>query len=204
MERNLKIMLIMFTGIFIVLGTMVYVSISNNNIDVFENIDVGINPPKGNPNSEVVLIEFSDFQCPFCKRAIPIIDEILNEYEEDVIFYYRNFPLTIHENSFIAAEAAECANEQDKFWEYHDILFENQNNLGKENLKIYAQELGLDQNQFNNCLNAGKFKQDIERDIRDGQAMGIEGTPTFFINGRKIVGANEKLIKDIIKEELAQ
>lgn len=197
-------MIIMFVSIFIILGAMIYVSIPNNKMQIFENIDVGINPPKGNLNSEVVLIEFSDFQCPFCKNALPIIEEILEEYEGEIAVYYRNFPLTMHENSFIAAEAVECANEQGKFWEYHDILFENQKNLNKENLKLYAQELGLDENQFNDCLDARKFKQDIERDISDGKAMGIGGTPAFFINGRKIVGINTNLIKNTIEEELGR
>ena len=204
MERNLKIMLIMFIGIFIVLGAMIYISIPNNKTEVFGNVDIGINPPKGNPNSEIVLIEFSDFQCPFCKRAIPVIDELLQKYEEEIVFYYRNFPLEMHANSFIAAEAAECANEQGKFWEYHDILFENQGKLDKENLKLYAQELELNQNQFDNCLDTDKFKQDIERDINEGEFLGIEGTPTFFINGRKIVGINEEVMNNIINEELEE
>lgn len=202
MQRNLKLMFVMFIAIFIVLGTMIYISIPNNKTNFFENIDVGINPPKGNPDSNVVLIEFSDFQCPYCKKAIPLVNEMLEEFEGEVVFYYRNFPLKMHENSLIAAEAAECANEQGKFWEYHDVLFENQNNLNKENLKLYAQELELDQKQFNDCFDTRKFKQTIEKDIHDGKVMGIQATPTFFINGRKIIGVNHEVIRNLIEEEL--
>ncbi len=198
----MKVILGMFIGIFLVLSVMVYTSIPKNEAEIFENIGSGINPPKGDYSAEVVIIEFSDFQCPFCKRAVSIIDEIIEQYEGHVVFYYRNFPLTIHENSFSAAEAAECANDQGKFWEYHDILFENQNSLDKENLKLYAQGLGLEQSRFNDCFESRRFKSEIEKDIEEGKSLGITGTPTFFVNERKIVGSDEESIRRVIEEEL--
>lgn len=180
---------------------MFYFSVFKDNINTesFGAIDKGINPAKGNPDAKVTMVEFSDFQCPFCKRVLPVIEKILEEY--DIAFYYRHFPLNIHENSFNAALASACANEQGKFWDYHDILFKNQNALNVENLKTYAQEIGLDEIQFNNCLDSEKFKQEIKKNIIDGKALGIDGTPTFFINGKKVVGANEELIRKIIEEE---
>jgi len=180
--------------IIILLGIMIYSVIEKETY----NIDKGINPPRGNIDSDIIVIEFSDFQCPACKGAEPIIKEILEDY--DVVFYYRNFPLPMHKDSFIAAEAAECANEQNRFWEYHDVLFENQDKLDKGNLKLYAQELGLNAEQFNDCLDSEKYKPEITKDIRDGKASNVRGTPTFFVNEKKVVGANEVLIRQIIED----
>lgn len=176
----------------------IYISIPKNKEEgsVFE-VSEGINPPKGNPSSLNVIIEFSDFQCPACKAAIPVIDELLDRY--DIAFYYRNFPLEMHENSFIAAEAAECANEQGKFWEYHDVLFENQGKLNKEGLKSYAEQISINTEQFNNCLDNERYKNQIESDIKEGKSLGIVGTPTFFVNGRKVSGADKEKIQKFLK-----
>lgn len=183
--------------IVLLLGMMIYPYVKPEKI---EKVDIGINPARGNTNSSVVMIEFSDFQCPACKAAEPVIEEILDNY--DVAFYYRNFPLSIHKNSFISAEAAECANEQGKFWEYHDVLFDNQNNLDEESLKKYAKDIRLNEEEFNLCLDSEKYKSDIEKDIKDGKSLNIQGTPTFFINGRKVLGANKIKIMEIIEEEI--
>ena len=196
MEKNTKVVLIFMGAIVLLLVIMIYFGTERER--VFE-VEKGINPPKGDPASLIAIIEFGDFKCPACKAAHPVIDEILNEY--NVSLYYRNFPLPMHgEISFLSAEAAECANEQDKFWQYHEILFENQDILNKENLKLYAKEIGLNEEQFNNCLDTEKYKQEVEKDIKDAKDLGVQGTPTFFINGKKVLGANKEKIKQIIEE----
>ena len=196
MEKNTLTIIIIFGIITALLAVMLYFGLEREK--VFE-VEKGINPAKGNSASLITIIEFGDFKCPACKAAHPVIDEILNEY--NVSLYYRNFPLPMHgEISFLSAEAAECANEQDKFWQYHDILFENQDILNKENLKLYAKQLNLNEEQFNNCLDSEKYKQEVEKDIKDAKDLGVKGTPTFFINGRKILGADKEKIKKIIEE----
>jgi len=196
MEKNTKVVLIFMGAIVLLLVIMIYFGTERER--VFE-VEKGINPPKGDPASLIAIIEFGDFKCPACKAAHPVIDEVLNEY--NVSLYYRNFPLPMHgEISFLSAEAAECANEQNKFWQYHDILFENQDTLNKENLKLYAKEIGLNEEQFNNCLDTEKYKQEVEKDIKDAKDLGVQGTPTFFINGKKVLGANKEKIKQIIEE----
>lgn len=206
MEKTTRLILI--AGIIIVLLVAVLVfnsflsfnQANNENKTIEGSISKGINPAKGNSSSKIVIIEFSDFQCPACKAALPVIDAVLNSY--DIAFYYRNFPLPIHENSMIAAEAAECANEQGKFWQYHDILFQNQERLGKESLKIYAGQLGLDTTQFSGCLDSHKYRSEIEKDFQDGKRLGVGGTPTFFINKRKVEGASLSVFESIIKSEM--
>ena len=196
MEKNTLTIIIIFGIITSLLVIMLYFGIDRES--VFE-VEKGINSARGNPASLITIIEFGDFKCPACKAAHPVINEILNVYNTSL--YYRNFPLPMHgEISFLSSEAAECANEQDKFWQYHDILFENQDNLNKENLKSYAKEIGLDEEQFNNCLDSEKYKQEVEKDINDAKDLGVKGTPTFFINGRKVLGADKEKIKQIIEE----
>ncbi|MEM5804955.1 MAG: DsbA family protein [Candidatus Aenigmatarchaeota archaeon] len=164
-------------------------------------------PTKGSANAKVTMIEFSDFQCPFCARfwkdTLPLLEE---EYIKTgkLKFVYRDFPLDFHQFAKKAAEAAECANEQNKFWEYHDKLFENQQALDITSLKRYAQELGLDTAKFNECLDSGKYANEVQKDVQDGMAYGVSGTPTFFINGIKVVGAQPySVFKQIIDQELA-
>ena len=196
MEKNTKVVLIFMGAIVLLLVIMIYFGTERER--VFE-VEKGINPPKGDPASLIAIIEFGDFKCPACKAAHPVIDEVLNEY--NVSLYYRNFPLPMHgEISFLSAEAAECANEQNKFWQYHDILFENQDNLNKENLRLYAQEISLNEQQFNSCLDTEKYKQEVEKDIKDANDLGVQGTPTFFINGKKVLGADKEKIKQIIEK----
>lgn len=164
-------------------------------------------PTKGSANAKVTMIEFSDFQCPFCARfwkdTLPLLEE---EYIKTgkLKFVYRDFPLDFHQFAKKAAEAAECANEQNKFWEYHDKLFENQQALDITSLKRYAQELGLDTAKFNECLDSGKYANEVQKDVQDGMAYGVSGTPTFFINGIEVVGAQPySVFKRIIDQELA-
>ena len=206
MERTTRFIFIAGIIIALLVAILVFNSFlsfnqaNNANKTIEGGISKGINPAKGNSSSKIVIIEFSDFQCPACKAAMPIIDAVLNRY--DVALYYRNFPLPIHKNSMDAAEAAECANEQGKFWQYHDVLFQNQEKLDRENLKGYVRRLDLNIEQFNACFDSQKYRNEIERDISDGKIAGVGGTPTFFINNRKVEGASLGVFESIIKSEM--
>ncbi|MFH1224005.1 MAG: thioredoxin domain-containing protein [Pseudomonadota bacterium] len=144
---------------------------------------------KGPKNAKVTVVEFSDFQCPFCKKASDNGARIMKDYGDKVRFVFRHFPLSFHENAHKAAQAAACANEQGKFFEMHDKLFENNTALTDADFKKYATELALDAKKFEDCLTTGKFKSKIDKDLTDGQKYGISGAPTYFINGYMVVGA---------------
>ncbi|MEM4134007.1 MAG: DsbA family protein [Candidatus Micrarchaeia archaeon] len=162
--------------------------------------------PLGDPNAPITIIEYSDFQCPFCLRVQPTIKQILNDYKGKVKLYYKQFPLIqIHPNARKAAEAALLAGDQGKFWEYHNKLFENQNNLDVESLKRYAAELGLDTVKFNAGLDNGEKATQVNSELQEGLANGVQGTPTFFINGQMISGAQPySVFKQVIDAQLAQ
>lgn len=168
-------------------------------------VDVGSNPARGNADAKVVLIQFSDFECPFCSRVVPTMAQIEQNYGDKVAIYFRNFPLPFHSSAQKAAEAAQCANEQGKFWVMHDKLFANQNALSVDNLKSYAKDLGLDTAKFNTCLDSGKMAALVQSDLAAGQAVGVSGTPTTFVNGKAIVGAYPyDAFKAAIDAELAK
>jgi protein-disulfide isomerase len=161
-------------------------------------------PSRGPARAPVEIIEFSDFQCPFCLRAHPTVAQVLNAYGDRVRFVYRNYPLPNHPNAWPAAEAAACAGEQGKFWEYHDRLFDNQSKLGEADLKQHAAALALDTAKFDACVDAHKYKKDIDADVAAGEEAGVSGTPAFFINGRELSGAQPfEAFKRVIDEELA-
>jgi len=145
-------------------------------------------PVRGAQDAMVTIIEFSDFECPYCRRVQPALKRLLEEYEGRVRLVFRDFPLSIHKNAQKAAEAAQCAAEQDKFWPYHDKLFE-QTALSPSDLKKYAGELKLDVDKFTTCLDAGKYTQEVADDMKDGMAAGVNSTPSFFINGQPLSGA---------------
>ncbi|MBI2146409.1 thioredoxin domain-containing protein [Candidatus Woesearchaeota archaeon] len=157
-------------------------------------IDVSVDndPVLGDSRAPVTIIEFSDYQCPFCGK---FVQETLPQLKQEYItagkvkLVYRDFPLEIHPEAQPAALAAECAKEQNKYWEYHDQLFENQDSLSASNYKKWAQELGLNSPQFNNCIDTKKYQQEVRKDQADGASYGVTGTPAFFINGRMISGA---------------
>jgi protein-disulfide isomerase len=162
-------------------------------------------PAKGAPNAPVEIIEFSDFQCPFCLRADPTVQQVLKTYGDRIHFVYRHFPLPNHPNARPAAEAAACANEQGKFWPYHDLLFANPAKLSAADLKQHAVELGLNTSQFNACVDSHKLKAQVDADVRDGEEAGVNGTPAFFINGREISGAQPfDAFKKIIDDALSR
>ncbi len=144
---------------------------------------------RGNHDARIVIVEFSDFQCPYCASVQPTLDQIMEEYPNDVKLIYRHFPLPSHPYAKKAAEASECAAEQGKFWEYHDVLFQNQDNLYTAKLKEYAVDLDLDAEKFNACLDSGVMESRIEQSFQNGIDLGIQGTPTFMINNKVLSGA---------------
>jgi protein-disulfide isomerase len=161
-------------------------------------------PTRGPANAPIELIEFSDFQCPYCLRANPVVTQVLNAYGDKIRFTYRHYPLGNHPNARPAAEASQCANEQGKFWPYHDRLFATASRLGPDDLKQDAAALGLDTAKFNACVDSHKYKADVDADVAAGDEAGVDGTPAFFINGRMISGAQPfEAFKRIIDEELA-
>jgi len=154
-------------------------------------------PVRGNPDAPITIIEFSDFQCPFCARFhVQTLPSILEEYIDTgkVNLVYRDFPIqSIHPNALPAAVAAECANEQGKYWQYHDTLFERQNTWSKldtgsviSTFSQYAADVGLEQQQFDSCLGSGKYLQEVQQDLNDGRTYDITGTPGFFIGNENI------------------
>ncbi len=170
-----------------------------------QNVAVGSAPVKGSPNAPVTIVEFSDFQCPFCSRAVPTLKQIETEYPGKVRVAFKNQPLPFHQHARLAAEAAMAANEQGKFWEYHDKLFANQQALDRSSLERYAQEVGLEMGRFRAALDSNKFDAQISADSAEGTRLGASGTPTFFINGRQLVGAQPfASFKQIIDEELVK
>ncbi len=167
-------------------------------------VSLGSTPAKGNPKAPVTIIEFSDYECPFCKKVEPTVREVLKTYGPDKVrFAYRNFPLPFHQSARPAAEAAGCAAEQGKFWEYHEKLMDA-TDLSAENMKKLAASVGVDQKKFDECVASQKFKDEIEKDLKAGEEAGVNGTPAFFINGRMIDGAQPfDKFKEVIDEELA-
>ncbi len=154
-----------------------------------QNVKVGDSPVKGPASAPVTVVAFSDFQCPFCSRAVPTLAEIEKVYGNKIRIAFKQLPLPFHDKAHLAAEAALAANEQGKFWAYHDKLFANQQALDRPSLEKYAQEMGLDMGKFKKALDSGKFKDKVDAEAKEGAAVGATGTPTFFINGTKLVGA---------------
>lgn len=163
-------------------------------------------PALGPEDAPVTIIEFSDYQCPFCARAEPTIKQVLEEYGDKVRLVYRDFPLDqLHPYARKASEASHCAEEQGKFWEYHDALYEDQGSINEAGLEQFAKDLGLDMDAFNSCLDSGKYADEVQKDLEDGQEYGVSGTPAFFVNGFSISGAQPfAVFKDIIDKELVK
>jgi protein-disulfide isomerase len=171
-------------------------------------VDLSVNgaPFKGSEKAEVTIVKFEDFQCPYCKAVQPNFEKVLKRYEGKVRLVHKDLPLDeIHPQARQAAEAARCADDEGKFWEYHDKLYASSPKAAPEDLKFYAKDLGLKQDSFDKCLSTGKYKAAIQKDMNEAASLGLTGTPTFFINGRELSGAQSiEAISQIIDEELSR
>lgn len=157
----------------------------------------------GNINAKVVLVEFSDFQCPACRAYQPTVDLINQKYGDRLLFAYRHFPLPQHQYSRLGAEAFEAAGEQGKYWEMYDYLFTNQDSLAQDFILNAGAKVGIDQNKYQERVKANKFADKIQKDWEDGQSLGINGTPTFFLNGKKISLKSPDDLQKLVEQELA-
>jgi protein-disulfide isomerase len=162
-------------------------------------------PVSGTASAKVEIVEFSDFQCPYCQRVAPVLKQLMAKYGDRVKLVWKDFPLPSHPDARPAAEAALCANDQGKFWAYHDKLFDNQSELTVVNLKEWAVQLGMNAATFNACFDKGTHRQLVEEDQEEGSRYGVSSTPTVYINGRAVVGAMPlETYEAIIQEELAR
>jgi protein-disulfide isomerase len=170
-------------------------------------IEIAADPSRlrGDPKAPVTIVEFSDFSCPFCRKAEAIITEVLAKYPGQVTLGYRDFPLeTLHPQAELAAEASRCAADQGKYWEYHDLLFARSDKQTSDVLLDDARTLKLDDKQFAACLSSGSYKAKVEQDIQMGSRAGVVATPGFFINGTFVNGAQPAAtFEKIIDEKLA-
>ena len=159
---------------------------------------------KGPADAPVVIVEFSDFECPYCQQATATMDALLERYPDEIRFVYKDFPLPNHPNAFKAAEAGHCAHEQGQFWPFHDRLFAAQDALDVESLKAHADELGLDADAFGACLDDARHAVSVNDEMDAGRRLGASSTPTLFINGRPVFGALPlDFFDEIVREELA-
>lgn len=181
------------------------VEVQNNMGPYRAQVEGGDAPFKGPANAPITIVEFSDFECPFCSRVNPTIEQVMETYGDKVKIYFRHYPLNFHANAQKASEASMCAHDQGKFWEMHDLLFAEQQQLGVDQLKDKAERLGLDLAAFSECLDGDKYADLVQSDLREGSLAGVSGTPGFFINGRLISGAQPfSAFQEVIDEELAR
>ena len=159
---------------------------------------------KGPADAPVVIVEFSDFECPYCQQATATMDALLERYPDEIRFVYKDFPLPNHPNAFKAAEAGHCAHDQGQFWPFHDKLFATPDALDVESLKAYADELGLDADAFAACLEDDRHAESVNDEMDAGRRLGASSTPTLFINGRPVFGALPlDFFDEMVREELA-
>lgn len=169
------------------------------------NVSIANGASRGDANAAVTVIEFTDFQCSSCGAMYPLVEDVLKSYGSRVRFVIRNFPLTrAHANAFHAAQAAEAAKAQGKFWEYIDFLFKNQNSLDEDSLKKFATQVGLDRKRFDAELETGKYDAIIRRDMEDGEVYGVEATPAFFINGAVLTDYSADGLRAAIEKAFAR
>jgi len=160
------------------------------------NFDLSNHVPRGNQNAKVTIIEFSDFQCPYCQRMANSLDEILKQYPNDVKLYFKNRPLnSIHPNAQGAAEAATAAAAQGKFWQMHDLIFKNRTALDQASLEKYAAEIGLDMNKFKAAMQNHTYKDAVDKDTREAEQYQINSTPTLFIDGHYVSNPSPDVVK---------
>lgn len=157
--------------------------------------DVKDTPVRGNPDAEVVLVEFADFQCPHCRMVVPIMQEVSKKYGDKIAFYYKHFPLPSHPQAQLGGQAAEAAHRQGKFWEMHDLIFENQESLSKSKMRGFAQQIGLNMDKFNKDFEDKDVAAHVIKQRGEGEAANIDGTPSLFINGKRYMGG--KTVEEI-------
>ena len=150
--------------------------------------DLENEPHKGPVDAPVTLVEFADFTCPHCKTAAGVMEDIVEKYGDKVVFYYKNFPLSSHDDAVMAASAARAAHRQDKFWAMHDRLFKYQSSLTKEKIRLFAKQLGMNSSKFQKDLQSKTIAQEVNKDKKEGMEAGVNSTPTLFINGRRYLG----------------
>ncbi|MBI2065013.1 MAG: DsbA family protein [Candidatus Yanofskybacteria bacterium] len=223
-EKNFLGLSIMF-GALVISGSLIYTNGGGSGINdkaqiqqgtqgnVKADVSVDDDPFLGNKNAKVTIIEFSDYQCPFCRT---FWKESFGQLKEEYIdtgkvkLVYRDYPLSFHAMAMPLAQASECADDQGKYWGMHDKIFAEQEKLGQgtvqftvQDIKRWASEIGVDKGSFNQCLDSAKYKAEVDKDTADGTAAGVNGTPSFFINGRLTVGAQPySVFKSMIEEEL--
>lgn len=164
-----------------------------------------VDPSRGFASAPIQLVEFSDFECPYCKQLEPVLTRLRDKYGDRLRLVWKDFPLPIHSQARGAAEAARCAGDQGRFWEYHDLLFANHQSLAPDDLKRHAATMKLDLGQFAACLERGRHRAEVTADLEEGTRQGIQATPTVFINGRAVIGAQPfDVYEKLIQEELSR
>lgn len=166
-------------------------------------IDVAGAPVRGPQDARITLVEFSDFECPFCSAAVVQVDKIMAAYPKDIKLIYKQFPLSTHPHAQMAAEASLAAKDQGKFWEMYEALFQNFRRLSPDRIRMLAKDSGLNMDKFQADLASGKYRAVIEKDLKDGDAAGVYGTPSFYINGKQYNGEiSLTSLKPILEAEL--
>ena len=161
-------------------------------------------PSFGPEDAKVTIVEFSDFQCPFCSQAASAVNQVKEKYEDKARFVFRQFPLSFHKDAHLAAQASLAAHKQGKFWEYHDLLFANQDALSRDQLESYAEKVGLDMTVFKAALDANLYAKQVDDDMEVGKTVFVQGTPTIFVNGKRVANATDfTAISAAIDGELA-
>ena len=170
---------------------------------VVYNIDLTGSPVRGPKDAKVVIVEFSDFQCPFCAGLQSTLDQVLKAFPKEVKIVFKQFPLNIHQYARQAAVASLAANAQGKFWPMHDKMFQNFSAINEENIKKWAKEVGLNQAEFEKAMQSGKHEAQVQKDLADGAAARVLGTPSMFVNGKRVQDRSFEGFKKVILEELA-
>ena len=190
---------------FLLWGRVPSTAAVNTNEGQRVNVSTDGQPSIGPQDAPVTIVEFSDYQCPYCQQWYQeVYDKLLASYPGKIRFVYRDLPLPMHPEAIPAAEAADCAGEQGAYWKFHDALFSGKYTLGRTAFEQYAADLGLDTTAFSACLDDHRYQAEVQANASDAARLGLTGTPSFFINGRILIGALPfESFKAIIDEELA-
>ncbi len=168
------------------------------------SVDIAGSYVRGPRDAEVMVVEFADYECPYCEKVNPYMQQLRKEYGDKVAIVFKDFPLPMHHKAQKAAEAARCAGEQGEFWKYHDVLFNSGGALGVPQLKEHARVLKLDGERFDQCLDNGEMAAVVKKDLEEGKSLGLTGTPSFFVNGHFFSGAVDYgLVKQMVEQQLA-